>query len=71
MEGIRYVEITSEEARALYKRNFEIMKVVYFKGGFEIKPMNRIVNGEKLFLTLNNIDYMVREDIFNSFYGIE
>lgn len=72
MKGIRYVEITSEEARALYNQGFEILKVKHFKGGIETTFFNKDKDGKKLFLRLGNIiDYMVREDIYQSFYGVD
>jgi len=70
MEVKRYVEITSEETRMLYNLNFEILKVEHFKGGFEVKHMNKAIDGEKLFLRLDNIYYMVREEVLNGFYGV-
>ena len=56
MDSIRYVEVTSEEARALYNQGFEILKVKHFKGGIETITFNKDKDGKKLFLTLDIID---------------
>lgn len=66
-----YVEITASEAKMLYNLNFEIVKVKHFKGRVEVSEYNKEKDGTKIIIDLRGIDYFVREEVFNSFYGIE
>lgn len=71
MRSKRYVEITSGEASILYNHDYEILEVKHFKGGIETTIFNKKKDGKKNFVTDDTIDYMIREDIFNSLYGID
>ena len=71
MRSKRYVEITTGEANILYNHGFEILEVKHFKGGIETTIFNKKKDSKKKFLIDDTIVYMVREDIYNSLYGID
>ena len=63
-----FVEITKEQARELYNLNFEILKVSHANGITVIKSYRKDRGEKGFFIGVNNIEYMVREHIYNMYY---